>query len=119
MLAVAVMTARVLKSVFRNDLFLGNIAIITGGGTGIGKSIAKELSVLGCKVVIASRRAEILEECARVLNSELSEELVYPFPCNIRKEEEVKYYFTTKFCLLIIGFKVPEFYNTNVFQVIG
>ncbi|XP_065666677.1 peroxisomal trans-2-enoyl-CoA reductase isoform X2 [Hydra vulgaris] len=94
------MATKIVKSVFRSNLFLGNIAIITGGGTGIGKSIAKELSVLGCKVVIASRKPRVLEECARVLNSELCEELVFPFPCNIRKEDEVKnlmHYTVSKF----------------------
>ena len=35
--------------------FNDKIAFITGGGTGLGKDVAKNLSSLGAKVVIASR----------------------------------------------------------------
>eukprot|EP01084_Bolivina_argentea_P217824 369774_1 len=43
------------STVFRKDLFKGKIAIVTGGATGIGFAIGKELAYLGCTVIIASR----------------------------------------------------------------
>lgn len=52
------------RSVFRPDLFEGQLVLVTGGGTGIGRCTAHELSSLGATVVIAGRRAEPLEQTA-------------------------------------------------------
>jgi len=95
-----------LRTVFCNDLFAGKVAIVTGGGTGIGKAITTELARLGCKVVIASRKLERLQESAKEINDAVGADgtgggagagstprpfpdRVYPFQCNIRKEEQV------------------------------
>lgn len=97
------MAAVAWKTVFRDNLFAGKVAIVTGGGTGIGKAITKELSRLGCKVVIASRKQEKLEQAAQEINQELRgggaptghvgtappSRSVFPFQCNIRHEEQV------------------------------
>ena len=53
------------RTIFRDDLFLGQIALVTGGGTGIGRCIAHELARLGATVVLAGRRKEPLEAVAR------------------------------------------------------
>ena len=54
---------------FGSDLFKGRVALITGGGTGIGRGIALALAAQGADVVITSRRAEHLDPAARVLES--------------------------------------------------
>ncbi|XP_042899876.1 peroxisomal trans-2-enoyl-CoA reductase isoform X2 [Parasteatoda tepidariorum] len=79
-------------SVFRFDLFKKKVAIVTGGGTGIGKAISTELLYLGCKVVIASRKEEQLLKAAEEMKNTLREKSpdVISIVCNIRKEEEVK-----------------------------
>lgn len=44
------------NSIFRPALFEGQTALVTGGGTGIGRCIAHELACLGAKVIITGRR---------------------------------------------------------------
>src|SRR6266550_3526838 len=53
--------------------FEGRVAIVTGGATGIGFAIAKELTRLGARVVIASRKKENLEPAV----GELGENAAY------------------------------------------
>ena len=52
------------QSVFRPDLFADKVILITGGGSGIGRCTAHELTSLGAKVVLTGRRREKLESVA-------------------------------------------------------
>lgn len=74
-------------SVFRSDLFAGKVALITGGGTGIGRCIAHELASLGCHVVVSGRRVEPLAAVA----AEIAEDdgTCEGLPLNIRDEDAV------------------------------
>ena len=54
-------------TVFARGLLRGRAAIVTGGGSGIGKAISAELLSLGCSVLIASRTRERLEAAAAAL----------------------------------------------------
>lgn len=56
-------------SVFRPGLLDGQVALVTGGGTGIGYGIAELLAELGAHVVIASRKPEHLERAAETLRA--------------------------------------------------
>ena len=94
-------------SVFKDGLFKDQVAIVTGGGTGIGKAIAYELASLGCTVIISSRKKEVIEGCSKELNSRLQKERVHPIQCNIRREEEV---YTFNF---FIKFRTTQFLMTN------
>lgn len=47
---------------FQSDLLKGKRALITGGGTGLGKNIGRRYAQLGCDLVICGRRLEKLEE---------------------------------------------------------
>jgi 2,4-dienoyl-CoA reductase [(3E)-enoyl-CoA-producing], peroxisomal len=55
------------SSVFRPDLLSGKVAVITGGGTGIGLGIASSLAAAGAHVAITSRKPEHLEAAAEEL----------------------------------------------------
>lgn len=50
------------------------IALVTGGGTGVGRAIAKGLGAAGYTVVISGRRADILKQAAAELGSETGAE---------------------------------------------
>ena len=77
------------RTVFRPDLFADRTVVVTGGGSGIGKAIASELSGLGATVVIAGRKQARIDEAAAELNEEPGGR-VHAVPCNIREEEQVK-----------------------------
>uniref|UniRef100_F7DTT0 Peroxisomal trans-2-enoyl-CoA reductase n=1 Tax=Macaca mulatta TaxID=9544 RepID=F7DTT0_MACMU len=80
------------RSCLAPGLLQGQVAIVTGGATGIGKAIVKELLELGSNVVIASRKLERLKSAAVELKASLpptNQARVIPIQCNIRNEEEV------------------------------
>lgn len=106
-------TASSWKSCFRNDLFHGKVALVSGGGTGIGKAIATELALLGAIVVIASRSTEKCQKTADEINDTIQKmamkkkddgnngrsditttssrgKVVVGPSTNIRKEEDIK-----------------------------
>ena len=76
------------NSVFREGLFEGQVGIVTGGGSGIGRCIAHELAALGATVILASRKEENLV----TTRDEILEDggKVDILTCNIRDEDSVK-----------------------------
>ncbi len=75
------------RSPLRDDANAGRVAIVTGGGTGIGRATARELSRTGASVAICGRRSEPLE----AVRAELEEagRDVLAAPCDVREPEQV------------------------------
>jgi NADP-dependent 3-hydroxy acid dehydrogenase YdfG len=56
----------------------GQVAIVTGAGTGIGRSVAQMFAAAGARVALVGRRREPLDETAAMLTAEGGEALVQP-----------------------------------------
>ena len=73
---------------FSDNLLEGKVALITGGGTGLGLATARAFGTNGAKLVIASRSAEHVEDGAATLREEEIEAL--PLVCDVREPDHVE-----------------------------
>src|SRR3954470_121467 len=67
--------------------FDGQVAVVTGGGSGMGRAMALEFSRLGAAVVVAGRRAEPLAETAALIEGAGGTALAEP--TDVRDPEQV------------------------------
>ena len=72
---------------FQPDLLRGKRILITGGGTGLGKAMARRFLELGATVYICGRREDVLEETAAELTPVGS---VHAMPCDVRNLDAVE-----------------------------
>jgi NAD(P)-dependent dehydrogenase (short-subunit alcohol dehydrogenase family) len=77
------------EGMLREDTLKGKVVIITGGGSGIGKSMTAYFLRLGAKVVITSRKLDVLKRTAEELMKE-NGGIVLPIACDVRIEEQVE-----------------------------
>lgn len=82
------MTEPAAASVFRAGLLDGQVALVTGGGTGIGLGISELLAELGAHVVIASRKPAHLESALAAI--EARGHKASAVPLDVRDPERVK-----------------------------
>ena len=72
---------------FEKDILKNKVVLITGGGTGLGKSMAMRFAELGASLVIASRRKEVISEAASQMK-EIGAE-VLGLQCDVRDTDQV------------------------------
>ena len=66
------------------------VAIVTGGGSGIGRAFAEALASAGARVVIASRRKDVLRRTADEINAAVGCELAFPYDFDIRDRAQTE-----------------------------
>lgn len=74
-------------SIFRAGLFEGKVIVVSGGGTGIGRAIARELAALGAHVIMCSRSPRHFERTRDEIVAEGGKATA--IFCNIRDPESV------------------------------
>ena len=60
------------SEIFADDVLAGRVALVTGGGTNLGKAAAAELARCGAEVVVAGRREDVLREAAAEIGERCS-----------------------------------------------
>ncbi|MCJ8209117.1 SDR family oxidoreductase [Mucilaginibacter sp. RS28] len=78
-----------LSGMLRDDALKGKTAIITGGGTGLGKAMGFYFLQLGANVVITSRKLDVLEQTAAEMAAATGGK-VLPLVCDVRRADEVE-----------------------------
>ena len=74
---------------FETELLKGKSIIITGGGTGLGKSMATRFAELGADLVITSRRQNVIDETAEELRQYGGQ--VLAVSCDVRDPDQVQH----------------------------
>lgn len=77
------------QPMLRDNALEGRTIVVTGGGTGLGRSMGKYFLELGANLVIASRKLPVLEQTARELEAETGGK-VLPLACDARNYPEVE-----------------------------
>jgi NAD(P)-dependent dehydrogenase (short-subunit alcohol dehydrogenase family) len=73
----------------KEDALKDKVILITGGGTGLGKAMGKYFSELGAKLIITSRKIDVLKKTAEEISSQTKNE-VFPFACDVSDYKQVE-----------------------------
>ncbi len=74
---------------FEAGLLKEKVVLVTGGGTGLGRSMAERFLQLGAKVAIASRRQDVIDTAAREMHEKTGGETL-SVACDVRDPDAVK-----------------------------
>ncbi len=77
------------EPMLREGALKGQTILVTGGGTGLGKSMGKYFLQLGANLVIVSRKKDVLEQAAAELEKETGGQ-VLPLACDVRNYHEIE-----------------------------
>lgn len=83
------------QGMLREGALQGKTIIVTGGGTGLGKSMSRYFLQLGANITICSRRQNVLDDTAKELMEEMKESggsgQVLALACDVRNPQEIEH----------------------------
>lgn len=82
-------TIDVNQGALREGSLQGKTILITGGGTGLGRSMGTYFLKLGANLIIISRKKDVLEQAAKEMEAETGGK-VLPLACDVRNSEAVE-----------------------------
>jgi NAD(P)-dependent dehydrogenase (short-subunit alcohol dehydrogenase family) len=77
------------QPMLKGDALKDKVIVVTGGGTGLGKSMSKYFLELGASVVITSRKIDVLNETAKEM-TELTNGNIFPVQCDVTDYSQVE-----------------------------
>ena len=77
------------EPMLQDNALKGKTIVVTGGGTGLGKSMSTYFSQLGANVIITSRKIEVLKKTAAEMTAQTGNK-VLAVACDVRDEDQVK-----------------------------
>lgn len=75
---------------FKSDCLAGQVALISGGGTGICYGISKQFLLHGATVYIISRKIKNIEQGIKKLKAETGKDCVFGSTCDVRDEKQIE-----------------------------
>src|SRR5690554_5461727 len=76
------------EPMLKDNALKGKTIVVTGGGTGLGKSMSTYFSQLGANVVITSRKIDVLEKTATEMRQQTGGK-VLAVACDVRHEDQI------------------------------
>jgi len=77
------------EGMFKEGVLKGKNILITGGGTGLGRSMGEYFLELGASLVITSRKIDVLQETAKEMMAQKGGKVV-PLACDVRDIDQVE-----------------------------
>ena len=78
-----------MKGMLKENSLEDKVILVTGGGSGLGKSMVEYFYELGANIIITSRRENLLNEVAQKINKKEKKNKIYPIRCDVREPNQV------------------------------